>query len=136
MGTVMGKTVSPDPTANTTSATQLMMGLAGSITLIGTTPRLIIMVTGVIWSSWNAPAQVQLRYGTSATPVNGAVATGTVIGAAKNLLPFIFKNHPVALCGVVFGLSPGVPYWIDVGLARTVGVMAEIWDVDIVAIEG
>jgi len=134
MGAVMGKTVSPDPASNLTSAAQLMMGLAGSITLTGLTPRLVIIVTGVMWATTASTGQIQLRYGTGAAPINGAAATGTVVGAAKNTLAYI-QSSQFGLCGVVLGLSPGVPYWIDVGLARS-ATLGRITDVDIVAIEG
>lgn len=135
MGDVEGTTVSPDPTANTTSAAQLMMGLGGTITPI-TSGRVAIFITGMMEVDVGMVGQVQIRYGIAPVPSNGDAATGTAAGAAKNMKGSTTAGKQgFALCAVVSGLTVGVPYWIDVGLARVTGTSAAIFDVDVVAME-
>ena len=113
-----------------------MMGLAGSITPINATPRVIIIITGVIQVDAAMTGQIQIRYGIAPVPSNQGAVVGTSVGAAKNIKGSTGTGKQgFALCGVVSGLTSGVPYWIDVGLARVTGTSAAIFDVDIVAIE-
>ena len=135
MGAITFKTVTPDPTGNTTNNAQLMMGLGASITLLNASSTLIIIVTGTVVTHEATIGQIQLRYNTGAAPSNGNAATGTAIGAVKNIASYLSRES-FSLSAVVTGLLPGVAYWIDVGVAKVSAPNhVNIYDVDVVAME-
>jgi hypothetical protein len=101
-----------DPTA-TTSATEKMMGLAGTITPGGT--KLDIDIEGIIASSGNQAWTLQIRYGTGTAPTNGAAVIGTAAGTKIGMTATI--TCPFALNAIISGLTPGTAYWIDVAFS-------------------
>lgn len=121
--TVTAQSTPANP-ASTTSATQVMMGLAGSITPTGSGKVLIIISGGINNASGNVASTVQIRYGTGAAPSNGAAATGTTAGAAR-----VSSNasggtaSDFSLNAIVSGLTPATAYWIDLGAATASGTL-------------
>lgn len=108
---------STNPSAGTSSATFVMMGLA-----IAFTPKEngSIMVICAINASINASAstsgtQIQAMFGTGTAPVNGAAVTGTVIGVLGEVTRYAAtnKNLCFGLNGIVTGLTVGTTYWFD-----------------------
>lgn len=140
-----GATVAPARTASspsdptgTASTTGVMMGLAGAITPT-VSGAVVITITGTIQNDTNGDgAQAQIRYGTGSAPANGDALTGTTAGVYKGINTVGAGNPkrvPFALSFLVTGLSVSTAHWIDVGLKAITGGTANIFDIDIVAIE-
>jgi hypothetical protein len=108
----------------TTSTTPKMMGLAGGAvpTPAKITPtasgKIFIQITGSVavdqtGGAWTA----QLRYGIGNAPNNGAVLTGTALGASASLAGNNANAWtPFTLCGVITGRAIGTQIWIDMAL--------------------
>lgn len=108
---------SPGDPTGTTSATAVMMGLAGSLTPL-LTGRILVLLSGTIA---NATAiadggTVQIRFGTGAAPANGDAVTGTLIAAQDYVAATTAQKSPFGLHGVISGLTLGTAYWIDAAL--------------------
>ena len=100
-----------------------MMGLAGTITPTNT-GNVQITITGSITNGTGGDgANVQMRYGTSTAPTNGAAATGTALGTAVNFTngAAITQTVPFSLTAYATGLTPSTAYWLDLGLQATTG---------------
>lgn len=112
----------PANPTGTTSATGVMMGLAGSITPQGS-GNVLIVISGLFTTTGAVAGNGVIgtaRYGTGAAPSNAGVLAGTVLGstlsavnerAAADSIPFCFS-------GIATGLTPGTAYWIDLGIAQ------------------
>jgi hypothetical protein len=123
-----------DPTG-TTSASQVMMGLAGSITPTNS-GKVLITISGSTYNTGGGTVNThQIRYGTGSAPTNGAAATGTTAGSAVQVAP-ANGSQPTALSlnAVVTGLTPSTAYWIDVGLGTASGT-ASIKQISISTVE-
>ncbi len=123
-----------NPTAST-SATGVMMGLAGAITP-ATTGRVLFFISGDVQNTNSATTStIQLYYGTGSAPANQAAITGSAIGAAlkaseagaAQVLPFMVQ-------AIVTGLTLGTAYWFDVSLAASANT-STIKDVSVTAFE-
>ena len=138
MGDITFTRVTPDPAGNTSNNAQLMMGLGATITPVNASSSVIIIVTGVIQTTPSHEAQIQIWYGsTFPAPANGDSTSGTAVGAIKHITGDT-GSMGFCLSAVVTGLIVGVPYWIDVGLARVTNTnisVNKIADVDVVAME-
>lgn len=136
VGTPAKSTKSVASPTGTTSTSQAMMGLAGSITPV-VSGNVTITVTGDVTSSvLGNGATMQLYTGTSTAPMNGAAVTGTSRGSIKNFVDATATGRvPFTLCWLITGLTLSTAYWIDVALAAVTGGTATIYDVDIVAVE-
>jgi hypothetical protein len=56
-----------------------------------------------------------LRYGTGTAPANGSAMTGTGFGDGQFFgSPSTAFNGQFALNGIISGLTPGTPVWVDV----------------------
>jgi hypothetical protein len=112
----------PSNPGSTTSAAQVMMGLAGSITPTGSGKVFVVVSGSINNSSGNVLNTIQIRYGTGGAPVNGAAATGTTAGAA-----LITSNsnggvpQSFSVNAIVSSLTLSTAYWIDLGLATASG---------------
>jgi hypothetical protein len=131
---------SPADPSTTTNTTGLMMGLAGAITPIGTGTIMISVSGDVDNNTLGDGAKVQIRYGTSTAPINGAAITGTAAGGLVNLLnPSIATEtvgrFPFALNAIVTGLTPSTAYWIDLSLGAVTGGTARIRNISISVVE-
>jgi len=128
-------TTSAAPTG-TTSATAVMMGLAGSITPTRGT-KIIIMASGQMANSTiNDGATVDLRFGTGGAPTNGAAVTGTLVGIAQTSTSLVAASKSgFCVMGKVTGLSVGTAYWLDLSLLAVTGGTATVTGVSLTAFE-
>ena len=105
----------PANPASTTSTTLVMAGLALSYT-----PAMSgILRVQLVGGGKTAPAvtgiSIGLRYGTGAAPANNAAVTGNGFGDGQYFgAPSTAFNGQFALNGIITGLTPGTPVWIDV----------------------
>jgi hypothetical protein len=126
----------PADPSTTTSATGVMMGLAGSITP-GYSGTIMIIVSGDMDNNGNNNgAQAQIRYGTGTAPTNGAALTGTTTGSLIKMMENNAANRMPFQCNsIVSGLAVGTAYWIDLSLAAITGGTARIRDISISIVE-
>jgi hypothetical protein len=119
--------------APTSTSTYTMMGLGGSVTP-NMTGVVQITLSGLLEDTGSGATTAAgtgieffVRYGTGTAPTNGAAAAGTNASIA-----FIWQlpgaaaatadvYQPFSCTGIITGLTPGTPYWIDVA-ARALGV--------------
>lgn len=133
-GGVTSQSTPSNPTG-TTSATQVMMGLAGSITPTSSGKVLIIISGGTQNTGGGTLNTIQIRYGTGTAPSNGAAAAGTTAGSAVQCAPSNGGSPEGFTCNaIVTGLTPSTAYWIDLGLA-TAGGTASVKTISISAAE-
>lgn len=87
------------------------------------TGRALIIITGSVANNVaSAASTISARYGTGTAPVNGAAATGTIIGTAVSRLnQAVNAWTPFTISGAVTGMTVGTQYWIDVTVASGVG---------------
>ena len=109
----------------TISSVGVMMGLGSSYTI---TPirsgRIFVCMAADVLAANVQSFKVQLRYGTGTAPVNGAVLTGTTIGAlVGGFVAAAAGQCPVTLSGIVTGLTLGTAYWLDVTLTNASGAV-------------
>lgn len=100
--------------AGTTSATPVMLGLAGSITP-ATTGTILVTICGLASSSGvSGQCQMQIAYGTGTAPTTNAAATGTTKGSLMSTTSnSTGSNVPFSTTAIITGLSSGTAYWID-----------------------
>ncbi len=124
-----------DPTG-TSSATGVMMGLAGAITP-ATTGRVLFMISGDVGNATiTTTISIQLYEGTGTAPVNGAAITGSAIGGlVKFITAAAAQRAPFAVAAIVTGLTLGTPYWFDVSLADDTAGTSTIKNVSATAFE-
>ncbi|MGO7532793.1 SPRY domain-containing protein [Rhizobium leguminosarum] len=128
-----------NPAGTTSIGAQVMQGLAGSITP-GASGRVLFMASGDAFNT-NAVGQgfvVQLRYGTGTAPGNGTNAVGITIGGAVKGVTAIVSSPqqiPFALQSMVPNLTPGTPYWFDLGLSAIGGGTATLENISLTAVE-
>ncbi|NTJ65981.1 hypothetical protein G6M50_16995 [Agrobacterium rhizogenes] len=133
------QSVPTNPAGTTSVGTQVMQGLAGTITP-NASGRVLFMASGDGFNT-NAVGQgfvVQLRYGPGAAPANGVSATGTALGGAVNGITAIVSSPqqiPFALQAMVPKLTVGTSYWFDLGLAAIGGGTATIENISLTATE-
>lgn len=128
-------TTSAAPTG-TTSATAVMMGLAGSITPTRGTKIIVIISGQMANDTVNDGATVDARFGTGTAPTNGAAVTGTLVGIAQTHTSLTATERTgFCLVGKVTGLSVGTAYWLDLSLLAVTGGTASVTGVSIVAYE-
>ena len=127
---------SPGNPTGTTSATAVMMGLAGSIKLQGS-GRILIMLSGDISNDTTADgATCRLRYGTGAAPANAAAATGTAVGNTVSFTALTgVLTVPFAQQVVVSGLTVGTTYWVDAAVAAVTAGTASISNLSLSVVE-
>ena len=125
----------PANPTGTSSATQVMMGLAGSITPTKS-GKVLIIISGALQNTGGATTNtVQIRYGTGTAPANGAAATGTTAGAALQSAPTNGSGpEAFSINAIVSGLTLSTAHWIDVGLAASAGT-GSIRTISISAVE-
>jgi hypothetical protein len=110
-----------------------MMGL-GWVFTPQASGRVSISVNGQISNNTAADgAACQLRWGFGTPPVNGAAAVGTQILGTSALLTgnanTAAAGFPFALDGLLTGMTPGVPFWVDISLRALTGGTATISNV-------
>lgn len=122
-----------DPT-QTSSATAVMMGLAGTITPTRS-GRVLVTVYGVVQNDTNGgQCAIRIRTGTGTAPTNGAALTGTAYGIQQTVTDPT-ANQPLAysMTVAVTGLTLGVARWIDVSLGSNGTVICSLFSNTITA---
>lgn len=127
-----------DPTG-TTSLTGVMMGLAGVLTPISSS-RIAILISGNLTNSGATAGQgskTQIRFGTGTAPASADALTGTVVGSlVSSILERNVADLQAFSChGIVTGLTAGVAYWIDLGLAAITSGTGQAKNISITAFE-
>lgn len=115
----------PANPTGTTSGVGVMMGLGSTCTI---TPNFSgrVEVTwryGVGNTGTTGSVTTGARFGTGTAPINGAALTGTAIGQAFPVgIPATSTLYGSSGAGgVVTGLTPGTPYWLDMQVAAVSG---------------
>lgn len=129
-------TSAPANPTGTASASQVMMGLAGSVTP-ATSGKVLVVISGQMYQSTSGDGTtIQIRHGTGAAPANGAAATGTADGTAlPGTAAANGQGFPVTIAALITGLTPSTAYWIDLGCAAITGGTSNLFSVNIIAIE-
>lgn len=126
----------PSNPTGTSSATAVMMGLAGAITP-RFSGRVLIMLSGVIFNAGiGQGATPQLSWGTGAAPTNGAALTGNQVGGAvPYVAATITGKAPFALQAVVTGLTLNTAVWLDLALSAQTAGTATVSNLSLTAAE-
>lgn len=120
--TAQGSVTSPAGTANTTTGVMMGLGTVCKITPVYSTRVQIILVANLSNSSSAVITEPFLKFGTGTAPSNGAATTGTSVGSAHDYTTSAAGSlAPVALTGIVTGLTPATAYWFDVSLKVSAG---------------
>jgi hypothetical protein len=121
-----------NPTGTVSTAAYVMMGL-GTVVRINPnkgSAKIKLSIDGIIKTTGGTGYGVNLKiaYGSIMAPSNGAVATGTVVGAVLNPAIAITTQWAVPFSKTVLitGLSPGIQYWFDIQLQAVGGGTASI----------
>lgn len=106
------------------SATELMLGLAGSITPTASGKIMVTICGDIINGTTTALGTIRIHYGTGTAPVNAAATTGTSIGniqvcrcASSN------QRQGFSITAIATGLTPSTAYWIDLGVFASAGIV-------------
>ena len=129
-------TTAPSNPATTVSLTPVMAGLGVQITPKASS-RVSISIMGQMAQSTSGDgSQVDCRYGTGTPPVNGAAASGTVVGQAQKFTA-VAANHGggFSLGGIVTGLTPGTTYWFDLSQESVTGGTTSLTGLTVEAFE-
>jgi hypothetical protein len=126
------KQTNQSPTG-TSSAGGVMMGLGVQITP-ASSGRVAFLVSGIGRLTAAGFWTVSLRQGSGTPPTNGAALAGTVIGTQSGNIEAASHVAPMAISGVVTGLTVGTSYWEDISLAASTGT-ATAENVTITAVE-
>lgn len=124
-----------DPTG-TTSATYVMMGVAGAITP-SLTGRVLLCINGnMVVGATTGVTTGQLSYGTGTAPVNGAAVAGTQIGSQQAFTGLTGAlEAPFSMQALITGLTVGTAYWLDLALKRAVAGTSSVAALNVSAIE-
>lgn len=107
----------------TTSSSAVMVGMGTTITPT-TTGRLIVISSGQMANSaLSGGVTVDLRYGTGTPPINGAAATGTVVGTSQTISALLAGlKSGFSISGILTGQALNVPVWFDLSQVRLGGL--------------
>jgi len=117
--------ITPADPAGTSSASTVMMGLAGSITP-AVSGRVLFTVQGQYTCTSTTTTGITLgfRTGTGSAPVNGAPSTGTSRGNAYAIGVTVAGAYiPFSLTAIATGLAVGTALWFDIPLSTSVGTV-------------
>lgn len=115
-----------------TSATYLMQGLGLRLTPVVATRMLVAISGNISNTTAGAETDLQLYYGTGASPANGAAVTGSPIGSVSRIRTTAGADiAPFAKTLIVSGLTLGTTYWFDVAM-KVVSGSGTIDNVDFV----
>lgn len=129
-------TVTAAAPTGTTSATAVMMGLAGTITPTKT-GRVTFTISGQMANNTlNDGVTVDLRTGTGTAPTNGAAVTGTLRGVSQTATALIANERSgFSLTFPVTGLTLGTAVWYDLSLLAVTGGTASVTGITGSAVE-
>ena len=108
-----------NPTGTSAASPGVMMGLGYTITP-SHTGNVTFRIGGTIVNTGSPSAFciAQLRYGTGTAPVNGAAATGTVVGPHNAAIQSVTNLN---VGGNVSNLTYGTTYWFDMSVYSSSG---------------
>lgn len=120
----------------TTSTTAVMMAVGGAITPVNST-RIWVSVSGQMANSTAGDGvTIDIRYGTSTAPINGAAVSGTLVGIAQTSTSIsALQKSGFCVSAPVAGLTVGTAYWFDVSVMAVTGGTASITGVTASAME-
>lgn len=125
-----------NPAGTSTTASKVMMGLAGSFTPRNSSRVMLTMVGDVRNATAGNGAQWQMRYGTGTTPVNGDADTGTAAGGQQVFVAGSNTNRvPLSCTTFITTLTGGVTYWFDMALQAVTAGTATINNMRILIVE-
>jgi hypothetical protein len=79
---------------------------------------------------------IDIRYGTSTAPINGAAVSGTLVGIAQTSTSIsALQKSGFCVSAPVAGLTVGTAYWFDVSVMAVTGGTASITGVTASAME-
>ena len=116
-----------DPTGTTSTAANVMAGLAQSITPT-TTGNLEVTLVGQLSNNTGGDAvAVQLAYGTGTAPVNGAAATGTVCNKSVSTKSTSANDtHAFSITCIITGRALNTAVWWDAQFKAITGGTASL----------
>ena len=118
----------PSNPTGTTSASGVMMGLAGTLTPV-TSTAISVTICGTTSNASAFGNAWQIRYGTGSAPANAAAPTGTAVGpllTAAIISGSANQSYPFSVTAIITGLTVGTAYWLDLSLSSTGGVASMI----------
>lgn len=127
----------PSNPTGTTSASPVMMGLAGAITPAGSGKVMLIISGDITNSGSSGNMSIQLSYGTGSAPINGASLAGTQAGAKliSGQAAQAGVSIPFSVNAVITGLTPSTAYWLDLASSISNGNTVSLKDISISACE-
>jgi hypothetical protein len=130
MPVTSGTVIAP---ASTTSATEVMMGLGGSVGFFITpirTGRVNATIAGTFQNNANnAGVNISGRYGVGAAPANGVAFTGTQWSTTQHFPEGTKDIFAFSVVGNISGLALNTQVWFDVSIAATTAGTASVADV-------
>ena len=132
-----GSVTSAQPSNPTgiTSTTQVMLGLAGTVTPNAGGNVLVMMSGDIINSGIAGVATLQIYYGTGTAPANNVAFTGTAAGTVQNFVASTAAGKsPFAINAYLTGLVGGTAYWLDLAATASANTTT-VQHVNIIAIE-
>ena len=131
LGSSVTKVASPSGNATTS---YLMSGLAAPVTPTFTGRVLVTICGQVTNATTNDGSLIQIAYGTGSAPVNGAAASGTVVGSPTGAT-IAGGPVPFSLTVVVTGLNIGTAYWFDAQIKAVTGGTVSLSNVTVTLVE-
>lgn len=129
-------TSSATPALTATTASFVMLGLAAPITP-QVTGRILCLITAVALNSILADGlNAKVAFGTGTAPVNGAAASGTVVGGTKHFVASTAAGQQGLSWSIIAtGLTLGTAAWFDLQFQAVTGGNATLKDVDVTLVE-
>lgn len=127
-----------DPTATTSTAAYVMMGIGSSATITPVASgRVMLCVTGeCLNQSGTNGISLKLAYGTGTAPINGAALTGTIAAGPQNQNTSTSAgSQGFCLLAPVTGLTLTTAIWVDLQVKAITGGTAQVRTLDFSAFE-
>jgi hypothetical protein len=124
----------------TTSTTFVMMGLGTAWTITPKTySSVMIHIDGSMTNNTTGDGiDINMSFGTGTAPINGAAATGTLVGKDRiwtALVGLLNNGVPFSLMAPISGLTPGTSYWFDLQVHAITGGTASVSNLNFTAQE-
>lgn len=122
--------------AGTVSTSMVMAGIGATITPTASGVLLVSIDGDTANNTTSDGGSYQLAWGTGAAPVNGAAATGTVVGSAPRILFAAGGDSvPFSITRRITGLSANTTYWLDLQFEAITGGTFTVNRVTLTAVE-
>lgn len=121
---------------STSSTTLVMYGCNTTITPAKSSPKLFIIIQGMVTSNTvGQGGEFQIRVGTGTPPIQGAAVTGTQVTNSAFITTGTAGIEGYFNMSSVAGVSAGSTYWVDLGVSTTGSGQATFSNVTITAFE-